>query len=109
MTNSTISGNYVSYDGGGGGGISNYGTLNVANSTISGNFTNVAAGTGPAAGVSLAAAPAPSPTAPSLAIWPSGGGGISNSGTLTITNSTISGNRSQYGTRWSASTATAAP
>ena len=50
VTNSTISGNYVSYDGGGGGGIYNVGTLNVANSTISGNWTNIAGGDGPGGG-----------------------------------------------------------
>ncbi len=65
VADSTISGNNAGDLGGGG--ISNSGTMTVADSTISGNDVSYL-----------------------------GGGGIYNSGTLTVTDSTISGNESFY-------------
>jgi len=66
LTNSTVSGNEAGY---GGAGIYNRGTLTLTNSTVSGNTGVYGAG-----------------------------GGISNvDGTLTLTNSTVSGNATAYG------------
>ena len=62
----TISGLTMS---GGAGGVSNNGTLTLANSTISGNLLDNGGG----------------------------GGGIANGGTLAVTNSTVSGNRTPFG------------
>jgi hypothetical protein len=76
---------------GAGGGIRNvFGTGTVTNSTFSGNFggaiSNAANSTLTIAGCSLTGNPAGTMEIPAV------GGGISNSGTLTITNSTLSGN-----------------
>ena len=67
ITNSTVSGNLVSNEGGG---ILSFGELTITNSTISGNG---AGGFG-------------------QNFWPGRGGGVSASGQLTIRNSTVSGN-----------------
>ena len=67
LSNSTVSGNTAT--GGGGGGIYNYGTLTLSNSTVSGNTV--------IGGIS--------------------GGGIENGGTLMLSNSTVSGNTARDG------------
>jgi len=85
--NQTGAGNSAGGIGGSGGGLANFGTLNIVNSTISSNRT----GNG-GAGISGAGKGGE-------------GGGISNGGTMTIVNSTISGNQTGAGGN-SAATAT---
>lgn len=77
--NQTGAGNSAGGIGGAGGGLANFGTLNIVNSTISGNRTgNGGAGiTGAGNGGE--------------------GGGIFNGGTMTMVNSTISGNQTGVG------------
>ena len=74
-----------------GGGIYNDGTLTVTNSTFAGNTAPARL---PAAAASTTTAPLPSPTPPSRGTPPTATVGAihNNVGTLTVTNSTFSGN-----------------
>jgi hypothetical protein len=88
VTNSTLSGNFTNYLGGG---IYNYnnGTLTVINSTLSGNSAGGAGGGG-IANVSGEVTVANSTLSGNTTSG--GGGGFYNQGNLTVTNSTLSGN-----------------
>ena len=77
--NETYSGIPTGGSGGAGGGLANFGTLNIVNSTISGNHTGDGGANITGAGNG------------------GKGGGISNAGSMTIVNSTISGNRTGAG------------
>ena len=93
LTNSTLSGNSASANtgGGGGGGIWNAGLLSLASSTVSGNYGRFAAG-------GLVNTGTASVTNSTLYGNSSGeAGGIWNLGGLSITNSTLSGNAGQAG------------
>jgi len=102
ITNSIVSGNSVSGQQIGGGGIANeHGTLTITNSTVSGNLVsgpktagggilNVSSGTLTITNSIV--------SGNSVSGQNSGGGGIlSDSSTLTLTNSTVSDNTSQFG------------
>jgi len=80
-------------NGGDGGGISNSGTLTIADSTISGNATGTG---GNGSGGALGPLNGPGGSGGNSGNG-GNGGGISNSGTLTITNSTIAGNTTGAG------------
>ena len=117
LTNSTVSGNTVSFYGGGGiyntgklivssskvtdnsagyigGGIyNNGGTVNVSNSTISGNATNGGGGIYNDYGILIVSDSTVSGNSANIV----GGGIDNNGGTLTLTNSTVSGNSASSG------------
>jgi hypothetical protein len=92
LNNSTVSYNYGGF---GGGGINNYGTLTLANSSVSGNSSSSYGGIG--GGISnLGTLTLTNSTISSN--YAAFGGGISNSGLATFTNSTISSNSAyEYG------------
>jgi hypothetical protein len=89
-----ISGNQVDSGGGGGGGILNAGTLSVANSTISENISNWGGGGGLANMAGGSGTIAGTLVSGNQDLWVGAGGGcgLRNLGTLTVTDSTISGN-----------------
>jgi predicted outer membrane repeat protein len=95
VTNSAISGNTVS-NGGSGSGIYNTATLNLISSTVSGNsVTNPLSGEGEGGGVyndSSGTVNITNSTISGNFANHDGGGFFSNSGTVNLTNSTISGN-----------------
>jgi len=80
-------------NGGDGGGIYNTGTLTLTGSTISGNTT----GAGGNGGADTVTATAPADTLEMSSGNGGAGGGIDNTGTLTLTSSTISGNTTAAG------------
>ena len=89
LTNSTLSGNTGTS---GGGGIVNKGTVTVSNSTIFGNY-NGSGGGGGILNYGTGTLNISNSTISGNTVQGSaGGGGISNFGTLTLTNSTLSGN-----------------
>ena len=92
VTDSTISGNTASYEGGGI--YNNGGTMTVTDSTISGN-TAGSNGGGGIFNYSGTMTVADSTISGNTAS--SGGGGITNAGTMTVTDSTISGNSTGSG------------
>ena len=92
VTDSTISGNTASYEGGGI--YNNGGTMTVTDSTISGN-TAGSNGGGGIFNYSGTMTVADSIISDNTAS--SGGGGITNAGTMTVTDSTISGNSTGSG------------
>ncbi len=86
LTNSTVSGNTTS---GNGGGISNSGWLTLTNSTVSGNSAESGGGIDNQGTLTLTN----STVSGNMVTGSDGsGGGISNEGGLTLTNSTVSGN-----------------
>jgi hypothetical protein len=91
VTGSTLSGNTVSGSSGHGGGIYSGGRLTVSNSTLSGNTASGTSGRG--GGIYGEGGPI---TLTSVTLTANranlGGGGIDNSGTLTVSDSTLSGN-----------------
>ena len=91
ITDSTIGGNLANEDGGG---IYNQGTLTIRNSTVSGN-TSLFGGGIVNGGVNAPLVIANSTVSGNFAS--KGAGGIDNGGTLTITNSTLSGNSAPDG------------
>ncbi|MCX6024408.1 MAG: hypothetical protein NTZ05_22300, partial [Chloroflexi bacterium] len=88
VTNSTITSNFVTSPGSGGGIQATAGTLTVTNSTISGNSSAFAGG-----GISSAVTTTViNSTISNNTSTNSSGGGIASSGTLTVINSTFAGN-----------------
>jgi len=90
LTNSTVSGNSAGF----GGGIGNYGSGTLTNSTISGNYAVDKGG-----GISNFGNSTLTLTNSTVSSNSAGhsGGGIFNSATLTVTDTTISGNSAYYG------------
>ena len=89
ITGSTLSGNSTTGDGGGGG-ISNWGTLTVSNSTLSANSAYQGGGM-----YNLGTLTVSNSTLSGNSAYQ--GGGIYNEGTLTVSNSTLSGNSAPNG------------
>jgi hypothetical protein len=96
LIDSVVSGNYASFPQGLGGGISNRGSLDLVRSTVSGNRAYYGAGGIDNSGTATLAR---STVSANTAKGGFGGGGINNweTGILTVTNSTVSGNRAVYG------------
>jgi YVTN family beta-propeller protein len=90
LTNSTLSGNSANGGGGSGGGIYNYGTVTLTNSTLSGNSANFGGGiwNDHTRGVMMVGNSSISGNSATS------GAGVYNGGTLTLSNSTFSGNSS---------------
>ena len=87
LMDSTVSGSYAFY---GGGGVSNAGTAAIRNSTISSNSAYYYGGGGVANDGALTITGS---TISANSVQYYDGGGVANSGSLTVTSSTISGNR----------------
>jgi hypothetical protein len=96
VTNSTLSGNGASY----GGGIVNVGVLNVTNSTLNGNDAHIGGGINNAGALTLTSSTVSGNSGLD------GGGGISNSGTMSVTSSTVSDNRGSGISNWPMGTLT---
>ena len=97
LINSAVSDNWISYEGNGGG-IKNYGELMLIASRVSNNRADFSGGLSNEGVAHLINTSVFGNTAYSD-YYPGGGGGggIGNSATLTLTNSTISGNNAGYG------------
>jgi Bacterial Ig-like domain (group 3) len=89
LTDSTVSGNLVAKYGGG---IANHGTLTLTDSTVSGNSAQDGGG-----GIDNYGALTLTDSTVSGNSATFGGGGIANSAPLTLTDSTVSGNSAGYG------------
>jgi CSLREA domain-containing protein len=90
MTDSVVSGNFVS---GNGGGIFNQAALTMTNTIVNGNFATVGFG----AGIFNSGTLTVTNSTISDNTAGNGGGGIYNAGTLTLINSTLSGNTATSG------------
>ncbi len=97
ISNSTISGNTANPFNGSGGGIANYGAAAISNSTISGNTAAEGGGISNEHSIALQLNVHPTLTISDSTISGNQGGGISNGGTATISDSTISGNTARTG------------